>query len=203
MIDSVVFDLGKVLLDWDPRYYYQRHFNGDRDALEDFVGNTVASSWIASMDCGKSSIDAIAERQIAFPEQARLIGLWTQGWPAMLRGEIEGTAQIIRELKSRGLRLYALTNFSAETFPIALQRCPTLGLFEDIVVSGEIGLIKPDPRIYAYTTARCRLVPAQTLFIDDMSANVDAAREAGWHALQFDSPEHLRSALVEHGVLPI
>jgi 2-haloacid dehalogenase len=202
MIDSVVFDLGKVLLDWDPRYYYEQHFGGDPHGLEHFVGNIVPTTWIASMDGGKPSVEAIAERQRESPEHARLIGLWTQGWPSMLRGEIEGTAQIIRELKARGVRLYALTNFSTETFPIACRACPTLQAFEDIVVSGEIGLIKPDPRIYAYTQERCVLIPAQTLFIDDMAANVEAAREAGWMAVQFVSPEQLRVELSQRGLLP-
>jgi 2-haloacid dehalogenase len=201
MIDSVVFDLGKVLLDWDPRYYYQRHFDGDSNALEHFVTDIVASSWIATMDGGTRSTEAIAQRQSLHPQHAPLIGLWMQGWPAMLRGEIEGTAQIIRELKERGLHLYALTNFSTETFPIAQQRCPTLRLFDDIVVSGEIGLIKPDPKIYAYTRDRCRLVPSHTLFIDDMAVNVSSAREAGWLALQFVSPEALRADLTRLGLL--
>lgn len=202
MIDSVVFDLGKVLLDWDPRYYYQQHFGSDSQGLERFVLDIVPGTWIAGMDGGKPATEAIAERQRELPQHARLIGLWTEGWPAMLRGEVAGTAQIIRELKSRGLRLYALTNFSTETFPIALQRCPTLAMFEDMVVSGEIGLVKPDPRIYAYTAQRCRLVPAQTLFIDDMAANVAAASEAGWHALRFVSPERLRADLLRRGLLP-
>lgn len=201
-IDSIVFDLGKVLLDWDPRYFYQQHFPGDRDALEAFVRDIVPSSWIGSMDAGKPSSVAIAERQREHPGHAHLIGLWMQGWGQMLRGEIAGTAQILQELKARELRLYALTNFSMETFPVAQQRCPSLALFEDIVVSAEAGLIKPDPRIYAYTEERCRLVPGNTLFIDDLEVNVTAARRAGWHALQFVSPEALRASLSQLSLLP-
>jgi len=201
-IDSIVFDLGKVLLDWDPRYFYQQHFPGDHDGLEAFVRDIVPSSWIVGMDAGKPSSVAIAERQREHPRFAHLIGLWMQGWGQMLRGEIAGTAQILRELKARELRLHALTNFSMETFPIAQQRCPTLKLFEDIVVSAEAGLIKPDPRIYAYAEKRCGLIPANTLFIDDLEVNVAAAREAGWHAVQFVSPEALRASLSQLALLP-
>jgi len=201
-IDSIVFDLGKVLLDWDPRYFYQQHFPDDHDGLEGFVRNIVPGSWIVSMDAGKPSSAAIAERQREHPDHAHLIGLWMQGWGQMLRGEIAGTAQILRELKARELRLYALTNFSMETFPLAQQRCPTLALFDDIVVSAEIGLIKPDPRIYAYTERRCRLTPTNTLFIDDLEVNVAAARTAGWHAEQFVSPEGLRASLSQLALLP-
>ena len=133
-MEAVVFDLGKVLLDWDPRFFYERHFGNDRegrDALEHFVKTVVPGSWILEMDAGKLAAQAIAERQALFPEHAELIGLWSEGWPVMLRGEIAGTAAILRELKARGLRLYALTNFSTETFPVAQARCPSLALFED------------------------------------------------------------------------
>ena len=195
MIDAALFDLGKVLLDWDPRFFYARHFAGDPDGLEHFVRTVVPGTWIIEMDAGKPAAQAIAERQALFPEHAELIGLWSQGWPEMLRGEIEGTAAILRELKDRGLRLYALTNFSTETYPIAQSRCPTLALFEHAVVSGEIGLTKPDPRIYAHAIEHCRLTPARTVFVDDLLVNVEAGRAAGLQAVHFTSPEQLRADL--------
>lgn len=203
MIDAALFDLGKVLLDWDPRFFYARHFANDhegRDALEHFVKTVVPGSWILEMDAGKPAAQAIAERQAQFPEHAELIGLWSAGWPEMLRGEIAGTAAILRELKTRGLRLYALTNFSTETFPIAQARCPSLALFEHAVVSGEIGLTKPDPRIYAHAIRHCRLTPERTVFVDDLVVNVEAGRAAGLRALHFTSPERLRADL--QGLLP-
>lgn len=200
VIDAVVFDLGKVLLDWDPRYFYTRHFHGDTAALEHFVTHIIPPAWIGEMDAGKPAAQAIAEQQRVHPQHAALIGLWAEGWPLMLRGEIAGTAALLRELKARGLRLYALTNFSTETFPIARERCPSLALFEDIVVSGAIGLVKPDPRIYAHTSAHCRLHPQTTVFIDDMPANVAAGRAAGWQALQFTSPGALRIDLAVLGL---
>ena len=201
-IDTVVFDLGKVLLDWDPRYYYARHFGGDSEALEFFVNEVVPSRWIVEMDAGKPAARAISERQRLHPRHADLIALWSAGWPLMLRGEISGTAAIIRQLKTQGLKLFALTNFSTETFPIARERCPTLALFEDIVVSGEIGMIKPDPEIFRYTARHCRLEPQATLFIDDLPANVRAAQDEGWQAALFRSPELLCADLKALGLMP-
>jgi len=195
MIEAALFDLGKVLLDWDPRYFYARYFPGDARRLEHFMARVVDGAWIKEMDAGKPGAQAIAERQRLFPEHAALIGLWQKGWPAMLRGEIAGTAAVLHELKARGVRLYALTNFSSETWPIALARCPTLALFEDVVVSAEIGLVKPDPRIYAHAISRCRLRPAHTVFVDDLPVNVEAATAAGLQALHFTTPERLREDL--------
>ena len=193
-MDTVLFDLGKVLLDWSPRYYYERFFD-DEAALTRFLGEVVAPEWILEMDAGKPIDRAIAERQQRFPAHAELIARWKQGWPEMLRGEIAGTVAIVEALRARGHRLYALTNFSTETFPIAQARCSSLALFADTVVSGEVGLVKPDPRIYALAIERCRLDPAGTVFVDDHLVNVEAARAHGFHALQFTTPERLREAL--------
>ncbi len=200
MIHTALFDLGKVLLDWDPRYYYARYFPGDDEGLEYFIRHVIPTEWIVEMDAGKPAAQAIPERQALFPQHAELIGKWSEGWPVMLRGEIEGTADIIRTLKARGIRLYALTNFSAETFPIAMARYPTMHLFEDIVVSGDIQLIKPDPRIYAHAIRQCSLEPERTVFIDDSMPNVEAGNAAGLKALHFRSTEKLREDLREFGL---
>ena len=200
-MDAVLFDLGKVLLDWNPRYFYSRFFEGDEDALERFLAEAVPGHWILEMDAGKPGAVAIAERQRLLPQHAELIGRWSEGWPQMLRGEIAGSVRILDELRRRGLRLYALTNFSTETFPIARERCEFLGWFEDIVVSGEHGVVKPDPIIYELAFRRCRLEAARTVFIDDTPANVEAARELGLHALHFTGPEKLRADLVALGLL--
>jgi 2-haloacid dehalogenase len=194
-MDAVVFDLGKVLLDWSPRYYYAQFFSGDESALERFLGEAITSEWILAMDCGQTMDHAIAERSTRFPRHADLLQRWREGWPEMLRGEIAGSVAILAELKTRGIRLYALTNFSHETWPIARKRFSFLEWFEDIVVSGEVGLVKPDPRIFTLTVERCRLDPVRTVFIDDLPANVEAARAHGLHGLHFISPEKLRADL--------
>jgi len=201
LFEAVLFDLGKVLLDWDPRYFYARYFPADEAGLDEFVRHVVAPEWILEMDAGKPASQAIEERSRAFPEHAALIALWPHGWPTMLRGEIAASVSILAELRGRGRRLCALTNFSTETFPVARERHPFIDWFEDIVVSGEHGLVKPDPRIYRLTIERCRLDPARTVFVDDSPANVAAGRAAGLHALRFTSPARLRADLIALRVL--
>jgi 2-haloacid dehalogenase len=199
-MDAVLFDLGKVLLDWDPRYYYRRFF-ADEDELEEFVQRVVGHDFYLAMDAGKPAAQAIAERSRAFPEQAELIARWPEGWPVMLRGAIAGSVEILRELRGRGLRLYALTNFSTETWPTAKARFDFLSWFEDAIVSGELGIVKPDPRIFRLAISRCRLDPARTVFIDDAPANVAAGRASGLRSLLFTSPERLREDLAAIGLL--
>jgi len=200
-MDTVLFDLGKVLLDWSPRYYYGRFFGGDERALARFLTEVVGHEWIVAMDRGLPMDEAIAARQRQFPEHAELIARWKEGWPEMLRGEIAGTVAVLEELAARGRRLYALTNFSHETWPVARARFDFLGRFEDVVVSGEVGLVKPDPRIYRLAIERCRLDPARTVFVDDLPANVAAARAEGLHGVHFTTAERLREDLRALGVL--
>jgi 2-haloacid dehalogenase len=200
-MDAVLFDLGKVLLDWNPRYYYERFFPGDEAGLARFVDEVIAREWILEMDRGLPMAEAIAARRQLYPEHAELIARWQEGWPEMLRGEIAGTVAVLEELAARGRRLFALTNFSHETWPVARARFEFLGRFEDVVVSGEVGMVKPDPRIYRLAIGRCRLDPARTVFVDDLAANVEAARAEGLHGVHFTTPERLREELAALGVL--
>jgi len=199
-MDAVLFDLGKVLLDWDPRYYYRSLF-ADEGELEDFVQRVIGHDWYLEMDAGKPAAQAIAERSRVFPGHAALIARWSEGWPVMMRGAIAGSVEILDELRRRRVRLYALTNFSSETWPIARARFGFLSWFEDAIVSGEHGIVKPDPRIFELAISRCRLEPARTVFIDDVPANVEAGRASGLHAIQFRSPEKLREDLDAIGLL--
>jgi len=199
-MDAAVFDLGKVLLDWDPRYFYRRFFPND-EALEQFAQHVVPHDWYLEMDAGKPIELAVAERQLACPEYAELIARWREGWPLMMRGAIDGSVAILDELRRGGLRLYALTNFSTETWPLAKARFEFLSWFEDAVVSGEHGIVKPDPRIFELAISRWRLDPARTAFVDDVPANVEAGRACGLRAIQFTSPEKLRADLAALGLL--
>jgi 2-haloacid dehalogenase len=194
-IEAVVFDLGKVLVDWSPSYFYAPRFDGDAVALERFLREVVCPEWIAEMDAGKPAAQAIREHCARHPQAAQLIALWQEGWPQMLRGEIAGTVEILAELRARGFPLYALSNFSTEAYPVARARFSFLEWFDDVVISGEVGLVKPDPRIFELAIERCGLAPARTVFIDDMAANVAAARGCGFIALQFIDAERLRSDL--------
>ena len=198
---AIVFDLGGVLVDWNPRYLYAPLFGSDRDAMEDFLTRVCAPEWNAEIDAGKSFAQAVSERQRAFPEHAELIALWRDGWPQMLRTAIAGSVDILAQLRCGGHRLFALSNWSAETFPIARSRFDFLDWFEDIVVSGQVKLVKPDPRIFALALERNGLTAQSTLFIDDLPANVQAARALGMQSVLFQGPELLHTELRHRGLL--
>ena len=193
-MDAVVFDLGKVLLDWNPRYYY-RQFFASEEAMDVFLAEALPPAWVAEMDAGKPADIAIAERQRLLPRYAALIGRWKEGRHTMLRGPIAGSVAILGELRARGTRLYALTNFSAETWPVARKRFEFLDWFEDIVVSAEHGVVKPDPRIFEIAIRRFRIDPARAVFIDDRAENAAAARACGFHTLHFTVAAKLRMDL--------
>ena len=201
LFDTILFDLGAVLVDWNPRYLYRPLFNGDEKAMEHFLAEIAPPWWNLEIDAGKTFDQAVAERVAVHPDHAGMIALWKDGWEKMLRDEIAGSVEILGELRKEGHRLHALTNWSAETFPIARRRFEFLKWFEDIVVSGEVGLAKPDPRIFALTIERCRLDPVRTVFIDDSLRNVEAGRNAGMHALHFRDPDQLRADLNRLGML--
>jgi 2-haloacid dehalogenase len=200
-MNTVLFDLGGVLIDWNPRYLYRPLFDGDDAAMEQFLARVCPPEWNHQMDAGKPFAEAVAERQQLYPEHAALIALWKDAWHRMLREEIADTVQILSELRGRGTQLFALTNWSAETFPVARARFPFLAWFQDIVVSGEVNLAKPDPRIFELTIRRTGLDPSATLFIDDSSRNVEAARAMGLQAEHFTDAARLRSALRQRALL--
>jgi 2-haloacid dehalogenase len=200
-IDTILLDLGGVLVDWDPRHLYRPLFQGDEAAMEHFLTEICPPEWNRQMDAGRPFDEAIAERQRLFPEHAQLISLWKTGWEQMLREPIHDAVEVVGALRRRGHRLYALTNWSAETFPVARARFTFPSWFEGIVVSGEVKLAKPDPRIFQLTIQRCGLRPASTLYVDDVQRNVEVARELGLHALHFEHPRKLRADLEQLGLL--
>ncbi len=201
MFDTILFDLGGVLIDWNPRYLYRPLFGGDDAAMEDFLARVCPPEWNLEMDAGRPFAEAVAERQRLFPEHAERIALWHTGWPQMLRDQIPETVEVLAALRERGHRLLALTNWSAETFPIARQRFAFLGWFEDIVVSGEVKLAKPDRRIFELAIRRAGLEPKRTLYIDDSAGNVEAAKALGFRTHHFESPAGLRAELDRHALL--
>ena len=196
-----MFDIGGVLIDWNPRYLYRAHFADDETAMEHFLTHVCAGEWNHEIDAGKPFADAVAERQRLFPDHAELISLWHTGWETMLGEAIAESVAILAELKARGTRLYALTNWSFETFPVARRRFEFLTWFQDIVISGEVKLAKPDPRIFELARTRCQLNPVTTVYIDDAPRNVEAARNLGFQALHFKEPAALRSELAALKVL--
>ena len=197
----VVFDVGGVLLQWDPRHLYRKLFAGDDAAMEHFLGNVCTEEWNERQDAGRTFADAAAELLPAHADQAHLIHAFGRRFDEMIPGAIEETVDILRELKRAGVPLYAVTNWSAETFPSAQNRFDFLAEFDGIVVSGEEGVIKPDPRIFRILLDRYDIPAHAAVFIDDNPANADAATNLGIHGIHFRSAAELRRELVALGLL--
>jgi len=198
---AAIFDLGGVFIDWNPRYLYRTLFADDEAAMEQFLAEVTTSAWNLQMDAGKTFAEAVEELQLKHPEQAELIAAYHERWPEMLGDVNAETAQVVRDLRARGLHVYALSNWSAETFPYAREAARELELFEDILISGEMRLTKPDPRAFAHAADRFGVDPATTFFVDDVSANVAAARDAGFTGFVFTTAAALRAGLTERGIL--
>jgi 2-haloacid dehalogenase len=197
---AVVFDLGGVLIDWNPRYLYRTLFD-DEAEMEAFLSEVTTQEWNAQQDAGRPWSEAVEALVALHPGRRELIEAYWHRWPETLGGPIEGTVEILAELRARGVRTYALSNWSAETFPLARPRFPFLEWFDGILISGEAKLVKPDPQIFAHLLAKFELQPGSTVFIDDSAANVRAAEEAGLIAIQFADPPRLREHLSRLGLL--
>ena len=196
-----IFDLGGVLVDWNPRYLYRKLFAGDEAAMERFLTEVTTPAWNRQMDGGRPFADAIAELQRQHPHHAELIQAYFDRWPEMIGEVNRDTAAIIRDLREAGLRVFALSDWSAETFPLARRVAAELELFDNILISGEARLTKPDPRLFAMACERFGVVPAETFFVDDAIANVEGARLFGLTAIQFSDATALRATLSSLGVL--
>lgn len=201
MIKAVIFDLGGVLIDWNPRYVYRDIFASEAE-MEDFLTNICTPSWNHELDLGKPWDQHISELIAVHPDKADLIRIYKDRWVDMLGGPIHETVDLLMELKARGVPLYALTNWSHETFGTALQEFPFLRLFDGRIVSGEVKLAKPDPAIYELTLATFKLNPRETLFIDDKRENIQVAWDLGINATQFLSPRQLEADLIGYGLIP-
>jgi 2-haloacid dehalogenase len=198
----VVFDLGGVLIDWDPRHLYRRLFAGDEAAMEHFLATVCTHEWNRSQDAGRSFAEGARLLKAEHPNKAELIDAYGDRFDETIAGPIAGSIQILAELRDRGTPLYGLTNWSAETFPAALERFAFLRWFRGILVSGEIGVIKPDPRIFALLIDRFAVEPQSAVYIDDVEANVAATRSFGIYGIHFTTPANLREELVALGLLP-
>lgn len=199
-VGQVVFDLGGVLIDWNPRYLYRKLFQGDEVGMERFLEEVCTPEWNGQQDAGRPFSDAIAERTSLFPHYAELIAAYIERWPEMLGGPIAESVNMLARLKLAQVPVYALTNWSGETFPYALERFSFLQWFDGIVVSGDEGVAKPDPVFYRRLTDRYGLVPEETVFVDDSYANVNAARSVGMKAIHFLNDGQLHNQLQGIGV---
>ena len=198
---NIIFDVGKVLIKWDVRPFFF-HLLGDHDAVEDFLTEVDFFSWNLELDRGLCFQDGVKNQSEKFPQYAALFEAFDQGWPKTVPGSIEGTVDILSQLKAKNIPLYAITNFSHEKWPIACEMFPYHGnSFIDTIVSGEHKMIKPDPAIYQLLLDRNQLKPEDCIFIDDTSENVEAAIALGIDGLLFTSPEQFASDLKTRGIL--
>ena len=197
-LSAVVFDLGGVLIDWNPRYLYGTMFD-DEATMERFLAEVTTPEWNAEQDAGRSWRHAVEALVAIHPDWRSHIVAYDERWAETLGGPIEGTVEVLADLRRAGVRLAALTNWSAEKFPIALERYAFLGWFETIVVSGEVGMAKPDPRIFRHLLEETGFAAEATVYIDDVAANVTVAAELGMTALPFTDPATLRDDLRRHG----
>jgi len=197
---AVVFDLGGVLIDWDPRYLYRKLLD-DEAAVEGFLAKVCTPEWNAEQDRGRPFAEGVAELVERHPVHAAAITAFHERWPEMLGGAVGSSGEVLAELRAAGVPVYALTNWSAETFGIARERFEFLEWFDGVLVSGEERMIKPDPAIFRLLLDRFGLDPGATFYIDDSPANVAAADRLGFDALRFTSPAQLRRDLEARGLL--
>lgn len=200
-METIVFDLGGVLIDWNPRYLYRGIFDTEEE-MEDFLATVATMEWHLEQDRGRTIKEATGLLRSKYPKYEREIEAYYDRWDEMFGGPVEGTVDVLRELRDTGLPLYALTNWSAEVFPLAREQYEFLAWFDDIIVSGEERIIKPDKEIYDVLVQRTGLDPATAVFIDDSRPNVLAAEELGFTAIEFRDASSLREELTRLEVLP-
>jgi 2-haloacid dehalogenase len=199
--DTVIFDLGGVLLDWNPRHLYRSLFAADGAAMEHFLATVCTSAWNRQQDAGRPCAEACALLTAEHPDKAALIDAYYTRHLDMIAGAIGGTVEILSELHARGVPLYFLSNYSAETYPLVRARFDFLSWFAGGIVSGEHGVVKPDPAIYRLLVERYSIDPARAVFIDDVAANAAAARAFDIHPIHFCGADALRVELAQLGLL--
>jgi 2-haloacid dehalogenase len=198
MLRAVVFDIGGVLLEWDPGLVY-RELLPDPADVDRFLTEICTPEWNATLDAGRPFDEACAELAARHPDHAELIHAWKRQ-DEMIVGEVPGTADLIARLHQTGTPLYLLTNMPIEVFAARRRRYPVLGLFAGAVVSGAEGVLKPSAEIFAVLRRRFDLDPAETLVVDDLEANVAGARAAGFLAHRFVDAPGLAAILREFGL---
>lgn len=200
-IDTIIFDLGGVLIDWNPEYVYLEVFNGDQKKVDWFLNTICTSDWNIEQDAGRTFYDATELLVKQYPEYENWIRIYYDRWEDMLGGIIPETVALLDNLKRINThRLYALTNWSAEAFPVALKRYDFFKHFEGIVVSGDEKTRKPFPKIYEILLERYNLNPANCLFIDDNFENIVTAKKMGINGIHYKNTERLLNDLSEYGI---
>jgi 2-haloacid dehalogenase/putative hydrolase of the HAD superfamily len=199
-VKAVVFDIGNVIVRWDPRRLYTKIFP-DPEERDRFLAEVCTMAWHSETDRGRPFAESVRLLSEAHPEHRAAISAWWERWPEMFSGPIPETEAAIEALHERGVPLFGLSNMSLEAWPGVQAMSPAFARLRDTVISGAEGLIKPDPRIYQVACARAGLPPEALLFIDDNADNVRAAEAVGLRAWRFVDPAGLRPALEGYGLL--
>ncbi|MDI9606581.1 MAG: HAD family phosphatase [Bacteroidota bacterium] len=199
-IRNIVFDFGGVLVDWNPIYLYRKVFDNECD-MNHFLEHICSSDWNVQQDAGRPLAEATRLLQAEHPRYHDEIAFFYGRWEEMLGGTIDENVKLIKPLKTK-YKVYGLTNWSAETLPIAMERYDFFDDLDGIVVSGQEKLIKPDPRLYEILLERYQLKAGESLFIDDNVANIETASQLGFHTMHFTGKVNLKDWLKENGVFP-
>ena len=194
-IKAIIFDYGNVLLEWNPRHVYRHYFPGDNEGMEQFFHEVDFMGWNAQQDRGRTFKEGVADLSSQFPHHAHLIQAYHDHWKESIGNALTDTVEILKELKQAGYSLYGLTNWSAETFPYARAKYAFFDLFDDMVISGIVGHVKPEPEIYHILLEKIGRPAQECLFIDDSLPNVKQAEKLGIKGIHFQSAEQLRSEL--------
>lgn len=199
--DTVLFDLGGVLVDWSPRYLYEKIFRNRPNEMDWFLKHVCNGAWNVRHDAGESFPDNVTALAARHPwYRAEIEAFWYR-WPETMKGPIQGTVDLLEALHARETRLFALTNWSSETFHHAEERLAFLQRFQGITVSGREKVAKPDPRLFEICSRNHGLDPARTLFVDDSARNTASAAKLGYHTHTFTDPAALNDCLRAHGLL--
>ena len=198
-INTIIFDFGGVLIDWNPRYMYRDEFE-ENSEMEDFLSKVCTDDWNLQQDKGRSLAEGTRILQHKFPEHVVKIQLYYDQWEKMIKGDIPQNVALLRKLKEK-YKLYGLTNWSAETFPIVFKQYSFFQLFDGIVISGEEKLIKPDKKIFELILERYHLKAENSLFIDDNVNNIQAAKEMGFATIHVLEKTDLKRELYALGLM--
>lgn len=198
-IINIVFDFGGVLIDWNPEYLYSKVFS-DKAEMDYFLNHVCRYDWNVLQDAGRPISIATAEKQQEFPEYKDEIAMYYGRWSEMLGGEIARNTRLVKPLSEK-YNTYGLTNWSAETIPVAIERYAFFRYLKGIVVSGDEKIVKPDPKLYQILLDRYNLNPEETLFIDDNPQNIETARLLGFQTIHYTPEIDLEEVLMTLGVL--
>jgi 2-haloacid dehalogenase len=197
---AVVFDFGGVLVDWNPRHLYRKVFSGDEDAMERFLEEIHFYEWNQKQDAGRTFSKAVAELCKDFPQYCELIRLYDVRYEESITGPIWESVAILEKLKSSGYLLYGLSNWPEEKYRLVLPKYAFFELFDDIIISGEVKVAKPDKLIFNILLERIKRESWQCVYIDDSKQNIDVALGLGFRCVHYQSPGQLESDLAEAGI---